>query len=93
MKNTKLIALLIAAMVVVSAVAYYDKYGRQHDDAVTKVGDSLTLGRFSDEPEDQEKRKEASRKLEDEKRSANRKYADKQEKIQRKKEDRRNRNR
>jgi hypothetical protein len=93
MKNTKLIALLIAATAVVSASAYYDTYGTWHDDVITETLDTVTGGRYSDAPQDKEERKKAARELEDKKRAANRKYTDKQEKIQRKKEDRRYKNR
>lgn len=107
MKNTKLMAILIAvASVSVMSAGWYDIHGNYHHGrgpvrhavrttentvkaAGTGVLDAVTLGRYSDQPEDADARKKAARDLEDKKRSANRKYADKQEDIQRKKEDRR----
>ena len=100
MKNTKVIALLVTIVGVSTASAYYDQYGVWHEDIVTETLDTLTAGRFSDEPQDTQARKEASRELEDKQRKARqsgedkrkearRKYQERQEKIQRKKEDRR----
>ncbi len=100
MKNTKNLAVLVTLVGVSMISAYYDRYGNYHQDVVTEGLDTLTGGRYSDQPQDTLARKKASRKLEDtqkeaqqkaadKKREAQRKYQEKQEEIQRKKEDRR----
>lgn len=89
----KVIALIITiltglcASTGLSASAYYDRSPGVVEGAL----DAVTGGRYSDTPEDREKRVKSERKLEDKQRSNRRKYQDTQEKIQRKKEDRRNR--
>lgn len=103
MKNINSLIVLIALVGVSVTSAYYDQYGTWHEDIVTEALDVATLGRFSDEPQDTQARKEASRELrdkekkaqqkrEDQRREAQRKYQKEQEKIQRKKEDRRLKN-
>lgn len=89
---------MIIASTVLSASAYYDKYGTWHPGVVesvkeagTDVLDAVTGGRYSDTPKDRQERIKAERKLEDKQRANRRKYQDEQEKIQRKKEDRKNR--
>jgi hypothetical protein len=103
MKNIKSLMAFVALVGVSVASAYYDQYGNWHEDVITEALDSVTGGRYSDQPQDTQARKEASRQLEDtkrktgqkaedKKRDAQRKYQDKQQKIQRKKEDRRRKN-
>jgi len=98
MLSKKIITLMVIASTVLSASAYYDKYGTWHPGVVesvkeagTDVLDAVTGGRYSDTPKDRQERTKAERKLEDKQRANRRKYQDTQEKIQRKKEDRKNR--
>jgi len=73
MKNINSLIVLIALAGVSVASAYYDQYGNWHEDIVTEALDVATLGRFSDEPQDTQARKEASRELKDKERKAQQK--------------------
>lgn len=100
MKSAKTVAILCAIVGVSIASAYYDQYGNYHKDIITEGLDTLTGGRYSDTPKEEEARKKAgekledtqksaSRKLQDTREAARRKYQDTQREIQRKKEERR----
>jgi hypothetical protein len=89
MKNIKALAILITIVGVSMISAYYDQYGTWHETSVEHGLDTLTGGRYSDTPEDTQKRKEANWKRQDKERSAQRKYQKDQAKIQEKKEARR----
>ena len=93
MVSRKILTFLIITSTVLSASAYYDRYGTWHPGVVesvkeagTEVLDAVTGGRYSDTPEDRKARTKAERRLEDKQRANRRKYQDEQAKIQREKE-------
>ena len=93
MKNNLKGLFVLATLVGVSVIsAYYDQAGNWHEDVVTETLDTLTLGRYSDQPQDTLARKKAGWELSDKQKAAREKYREKQQKIQRKKEERRIKN-
>ena len=93
MKNNIKGLFVLTTLVGVSMLsAYYDQYGNWHEDVVTETLDTLTGGRYSDQPQDTLARKKANWERADKERAAREKYQEKQQKIQRKKEERRIKN-
>jgi hypothetical protein len=93
MKNNLKGLMVLTTLVGVSlASAYYDQYGNWHEDVVTEALDTVTGGRYSDQPQDTLARKKAGWERADKEKAAREKYQEKQQKIQRKKEERRIKN-
>ena len=90
--NLKGLFVLITLVGVSMLSAYYDQYGNWHEDVVTEALDTVTGGRYSDQPQDTLARKKAGWERSDKQKAAQQKYQEKQQKIQRKKEERRIKN-